>query len=65
MATILSSRPLDQGRAPGSTRLARWLDEFAPLLLLVAVLALVAAAGREAHAAAAAPVPAAAHLLAE
>lgn len=50
MATILSSRSIPPRRAPGSTRLAQWLDERAPPLLLAAVLAILVAAGHEAHA---------------
>jgi hypothetical protein len=56
MATILSSRSFSRRRAPGSTRLAQWLDELAPLLLLAAVLAIVAVAARDAHAAPLHPV---------
>ena len=63
MATILSSRPLSRRRAPGSPRLAQWPDELAPLLLLAAVLALVAVAARDAHAAG--PHPVVAHAAAE
>jgi hypothetical protein len=63
MATILSSRPVSRRPVPGSTRLARWLDELAPLLLLAAVLAVVAVAARDAHAAG--PQPVIAHAAAE
>lgn len=56
MTTIVSSHPCPAARrAPGSPRLARWLDELAPLLILVAVVALLGAAAREAHAAAIQP----------
>ena len=48
MATILSSRTLSRRRSSGFSRLARWLDEVAPVILLVAVVAILAAAGHEA-----------------
>ncbi|HSN21723.1 MAG TPA: hypothetical protein VLS49_13660 [Usitatibacter sp.] len=65
MATILSFQPFFRNRAPGSTRLAQWLDELAPVLLLAAVVAILAVAAHEAHAVGAAPALAVPPILAE
>lgn len=50
MATILSSHPTRRQHAPGSTRLARWLDQGAPVVILAGMLAILAAAAGEARA---------------
>jgi hypothetical protein len=45
MATIFSSRKALRRPAPGSSRLARWLDQVGAPLLLAAVIAVMALAG--------------------
>jgi len=49
MATIFSSRKAPRRPAPGSPRLARWLDHVGAPLLLAAVIAVMALAGYRLH----------------
>ncbi len=49
MATVFSSRKAPKGPAPGSPRLARWLDQVGAPLLLAAVIAVMALAGYNLH----------------